>query len=530
MGSPVTHQVENSVDIKMARIILFLLAMLVASATADITTYDPPSIYKVSSVYELSVDDVSVPAVAYPGYDYAQLSMDEGGVTRFKITFKNSANINTYSITPKSLNIKPVVSGNTLTFSVKQAHYLILVINGQKEFVIVADPSETDVPASKGHGIYNVMDYGADNAGESLTQGVQKALDAAGKASGGIVYVPKGMFLIGNLIIPSKTSLYLAGGSILRFTGDPDDYKQLYNKPGLGPGTWWIQTAINSTDIKIYGRGTIDANGYDYQKGGHIAQVVVPVGTTRFTLDGPLIRESSFWTVVPTQSQDVQIQNVKILNRLDMVQNDGIDAVECTGVETRRVIAIANDDSFSTKTWPYDADDIFSAYPYAPRPQSDVSFTDCVAWTHCYGFKIGQGVYQYQQDITFQGGTVYKGAVGVGIDHKYGDGIARRITWKDIVVEGLGYTNLPGVSTWLAIIIELDGRGVGPIEDLLIENIRIYDLGKTSAPIKGYNSSVMVTNTHLNNIYLNDDTSPTTSESALKILHEHTLNTTITAS
>ncbi|QKX61404.1 uncharacterized protein TRUGW13939_08552 [Talaromyces rugulosus] len=507
----------------------FLFALWAALVTANITTYPPPSIYGVSSVYELSVNGVPVPAVAYPGYDYAQLSMDEDQNTKFAVTIKNGTAIDSYSITPKSLDIKASVSGDTLSFSVTKAYYLILKVNGQKEFVIVADPNETDVPPSSGQGIYNVMDYQADNTGTSLTSGVQDALNAAGKASGGIVYVPKGIFLVGNIIIPSRTSLYLAGGSVLRFTGNPADYNQLYNKPGLGPGTWWIQTAINSTDCKIYGRGTIDANGYGYQQGKHVAQVIVPVGTKRFIADGPLIRESSFWTIVPTQSEDVQLLNLKILNRLDMVQNDGIDAVECKGVETRRVIAIANDDSFSAKTWPYDADDIFSAYPYSPLPQSNISFTDCVAWTHCYGFKVGQGVYQYQENIVFEDGTVYKGAVGIGIDHKYGDGVARNVTWRNIVIEGLGYTNLPGVSTWLAILVELDGKSVGPIENLLMEDIRIYDLGKTSAPIKGYNSSVLVTNTNLNNIYLNDDTTPTTNMSALKILHMHTLDTTLTA-
>lgn len=509
--------------------VLFTLWTAVVTA-GNVTTYEPPSIYKVSSVYELSVNDVKVPAVAYPGYDYAQLSMDEGQNTTFAVTLKDGTDIDSYTITPKSLNIKPSVSGDTLTFSVPKAYYLILKVNGQKEFVIVADPNETDVPPSSGDGIFNVMDYNADDTGEKLTTAVQDALDAAEKASGGIVYVPKGLFLVGNIIIPSHTSLYLAGGSVLRFTGNPDDYNQTYNKPGLGPGTWWISTAINSTDCKIYGRGTIDANGYDYQKSKkHVAQVIVPVATKRFIADGPLIRESSFWTVVPTQSEDVQLLNLKILNRVDMVQNDGIDAVECKNVEARRVIAIANDDSFSTKTWPYDANDIFSAYPYSPLPQSNVSFTDCIAWTHCYGFKIGQGVYQYQEDILFEDGTVYKGAVGIGIDHKYGDGVARNITWRNIVVEGLGYANLPGVSTWLAILVEDDGRDVGPIENLLVEDIRIYDFGRTSAPIKGYNSSVLVTNTTLNNIYVNDSTTATTSMPDLKILHEHTLNTVLTA-
>ena len=50
---------------------------------------------------------------------------------------------------------------------------------------------------------------------------------------------------------------------MLRFTGDSSEYTTLYTKSDIGPGTWWIQTEFNSTDIKVYGRGTIDGNGYN---------------------------------------------------------------------------------------------------------------------------------------------------------------------------------------------------------------------------------------------------------------------------
>ncbi|TPX12707.1 uncharacterized protein E0L32_000884 [Thyridium curvatum] len=502
-----------------------LLTSVCASVCASVTTYPRPALYSASTDFSLTVGGTSVPTVKfYDGYDYAQLSMDEGKDTEYKITLSSGASISSYSISPKKLKIAATVSGSTLTFKVKKAYYLIVKINSLKEFVIVADPSETDKPASSGSGIFNVKDYNADNTGKTLNTGIQDALNAG---KGHIVYVPPGIYLTGNIVIPDGTSLYLAGGSVLRFTGNPADYKNMYYKPGLGYGTWWISTAINSNNIKIYGRGTLDANGYGYQNGRNVSQALVPAGTQNFVADGLLIRESSFWTVVPTQSNNVYLNNLKMLNRIDMKQNDGIDVVESTNVFTTRAIAIAHDDSFSTKTWPEDDNDIFKAYPYPPRPLSNVTFTDLVSWTRCYSFKVGQGVYNYQQGITFQDGVTYTAAVGLGVDHKFGDGVARDLTWKNIEIEALAGENMPGVATWMAIFVEISGRGIGPIENSLVENIRIYDLGAKDAWIKGYNSSCKVVNTKLKNIYLNDNTTPTTDLKALKVVHMNTLNTTI---
>ena len=39
-----------------------------------------------------------------------------------------------------------------------------------------------------------------------------------------IVYVAAAVYFIGNLVLPSKTSLYLASGAVLCFTGGPQDY------------------------------------------------------------------------------------------------------------------------------------------------------------------------------------------------------------------------------------------------------------------------------------------------------------------
>jgi hypothetical protein len=86
-------------------------------------------------------------------------------------------------------------------------------------------------------------------------------------------------------------------------------------------------------------------------------------------------------------------------------------------VVVRNSIGISLDDSFSTKTWPA-SEGISVKYPGSPQALNNVTFTNNLAWTDCYGFKVGQGVWEEQQNVRFEGGTVYDAAVGLGVHHK----------------------------------------------------------------------------------------------------------------
>lgn len=486
----------------------FLVVALAAIVSGTVISYPRPTIYNKSAFYTLKVNGVYQYTVSYAGYDYVQISMSEGTATEFRISAPTVSSITSYNITPKKLPITATTSGNELVFSVKDAHYLIVKINDLKEFIICADPLETDVPAASGTGIFNVMNHGADNTGAGITKGIQNALDAAGKKPGSTVYVPPGLYIIGNLIIPSQTSLYLAGGSVLRNTGIGSDYTTLYTKSGLLPGTWWIQTAFGSKDIKIYGRGTIDGNGYNSRiNNKFIADMVVPVDTTHFIFDGPLIRDSSFWALTPIQSTDVALKNVKILNRFDLGwEDDGIDVMESTNVRTVRAIAIARDDSFSTKTWPENRGTTVP-YPHPPMPLSDVMFDDCLAWTQAFGYKIGQGVYTPQSGVVFKNSVVYKGANGLGIHHREGTALVSDVTFYNMDIEHLS-GSAGGRGTWLTLWVENANAGVGPIKDIKINQINVRDKGDYNGYVWGYDSKSMVTDVTLQNIYMPGASAP----------------------
>ena len=496
--------------------LLTLLSILIVSIQGSYVTYRP-SLYGKSAHYSLKVNGTYMDTVNYAGYDYVQLSMDEGHPTEFRIAVTDQAKIDTYTISPRQLPIKPTVSGKELIFSVVDAHYLIVKINDEKELVILADPTETDVPNPSASNVYNVLNYGADNKGTSVTKGIQSAMDAAEKHPGSIVYVPPGVYLMGNLRLRNQTSLYLAGGSVLRFTAVATDYKTLFNKSDLFYGTWWIQTDIDTTDIKVYGRGTIDGNGYNTRQAKYLADLLVPVGTKNFKCDGVLVRDSSFWAVVPIQVEDALLTNIKILDRFDVTQDDGIDVCESQRVTVRRAIAIANDDSFSTKTWPYNTGTTVP-YPYAPRPLSDVVFDNCLAWTDCYGYKVGQGVFENQDDVTFQNSVVYNAGVGIGIDHKFGNQTANNINFDTIDIEAL-HGNSGGQATWLSVFVENVKAGVGNVTNLTVKNIRARAIGARNGFLQGFNASSIVKGVTLSDIYIGTSTTPATSLKQMKLLN-----------
>lgn len=499
------------------RYISILLPLFISAVLGGYVSYPRPSIYKKSNIFSLKINGTYMYTVGYTTeYDYVQLSLDEGPETEYRISLNDNTTITDYQISPLNLNIQATAQGNELVFSIKKAHYLIVKINSLREFVILADPAEANVPKSSGPGIYNVLDYNADATGAAITTGVQDAIDAAAKTPGSTVFVPPGLYLIGNLLVRDRTSLYLAGGAVLRFTGNPSDYKTLYTKSDLGPGTWWIQTEVGSTNIKIYGRGTIDGNGHATRQNKFMSSALVPVGTKNFVCDGILVRDSSFWAVIPTQTEDVTITNIKILDRFDVTQDDGIDVVESTNVTVRRAIAIANDDSFSAKTWQYNVGTTVP-YPYQPLPLSNVLFDDCFAWTFCYGWKIGEGVWQHQDGVTFQNSVGYRVGAGLGIHHKYGSNSASHISYRNMDIESM--KGAPGgQGGWLTVYVDDVKQGVGPVDHVYVKNVRVRSKGDTISIIRGVSDAAMVSTVTLTNVIMPGSDKPATSLSEMNIL------------
>ena len=491
------------------------------AAVAGTSIYPVPSIYQASSDYRLTVNGRSVPVQKYPGYDIAQFAMGVGDAT-LAVTKLNNTTVGAYRISPQRLGITGSISGATLTFTVHQDAYLIVKLDGRPNLVIAADPAESNRPPAGGSGIFNVRDapYQAQPGAGYVTGPFQQALDDAaawGLANGrqGTVYVPAGVYLLGNLYLRSNLALYLEPGAVLRYTGERDHYAIDGHKNSQGRDlTWFISTRYSSTNITIYGRGIVDGNGMASLQPGNLGvNLLAPIYTTGFTVDGITFRESSSWAVIPLRSSELTFRNVKLFNRFDMGEDDGIDVMESTNVTVSHAIGIGLDDPFSTKTWG-SAVDLYNTVPGTPQPLSGVTFDDLVTWTYCYGVKVGQGVYQPQSNVTFRHVVVYDAAVAIGVHHKYGTEPARGIRFEDIDVEQLSFSN-DGNRTWLALWTG-DTAGIGPITGVTISNVRLRTVGTTPARING-KPGAPITAVTLTQVYPPGSSTPATNLAQLGV-------------
>jgi len=513
--------IQNTMIQFRAGILLVLLLNILnlhafAAKPADVHVYPLPSIYKTSGVYQLKVNGVEVPVVSYTDqYDYAGFSMS-GLTANAEISLTDTGTeVTAFNISPQKFNINGTASGNKLSFSIAKGQYLIVKIGNNRELVITADAAERDKPLASGPGIFNITSapYSAKSSEQEMaTVALQKAIDDAAAYGNGIVYVPAGVYPVGNLHLKSNTRLYLEGGAVLLFSGHKKDYQMNARKASQNRDiTWWLYTDSGAHDIKIYGRGTLDGNGkYATEKEGFGNHILTLLNTRNFSLEGITIRNSGAWAVLPVRSRDMVFQDFKLYNRFDMGENDGIDVIESQNVLVRHAIGIGLDDPFSTKTWSQ-ATDIARNWPGRPKAQDNIRFEDCLSWTYCYGYKIGQGVLQDQSNIVFKNCVVYDAAVGIGVHHKWGNAAIYNVLFDGIDIEKLSHQN-DDHRTWLVFLMQNgDKTGSGPISGISVNNIRVRDQGNSPGKIRGLNDSIMIRNVSFKNVVMPDSESPATS-------------------
>lgn len=449
-------------------------------AAATIQSYPMPSIYSASSVFSLKADNTSIPVISYvPKYDYAEFSFS--GTVNIEVQVGEA--ITSYSISPLAKNITAGINGNKLTFTLSASTYVIVEINNLKRLVIAADPLETDIPAASGAGIHNVTHspYNADSTGATMaTAGIQKAIDDAHNRGGGIVYVPAGVYKCANLYLKSNVTLYLAGGSVIVGTGNGADYVTDFNKSSLGKdGTFFIRTTTGSHDITIRGRGTIDGKGMDMRLNSNfLNNLLVPMQTSNFTLDGIILRDGGFWAFMPVRSDNVVIKNYKGFQKMGHLEADALDINECQNVTVKHAIGISNDDTFSTKTWWQYG--MSANWPGTVENLDTVTFDDCLAWSKCVAFKIGMGTGQLQKNVIFKNSYVYECSRALVVDHSYQTAAVQNVTFYNMDIEKCNHTQFGNY--WFRVSSSSDG----PVNNVKFENINVRTVGSQTSILRGY--------------------------------------------
>jgi hypothetical protein len=495
---------SKETDAKIVRVLsmnplrrFFLAPLLTGMLFLRVLAGAPPDIYplgaddQASETFTLRANALPVPVLAHTArYDYAYFSAD-GAVT---LTLTVHEPVRTWQISPRALAIPAKVDGPQVTFTLPRAMYVIVKINDLKEIAIAVDPREHDAPLPAGHGIYNVSaaPYAADSTGRVLvTARLQRAIDDAHAAGGGIVYLPNGTFLSASLMLRSHVALYLAGGAVLRSSGEPGRFTDCYRKHSLNMnGTWFLSTEPGSEDIRIFGRGTIDGNARELRgKNHYLNNLVVPLQTSHFSIEGVVLRDSGLWGLIPTRSDHVVIRDTKHFNEADQFfEDDAVDIIECQDVLVSRTFAISEDDAYSTKTWAKDTD-IAANWPGEPEELRDVVFENCLAWSRCAAFKVGFGNFQPQRRILFRNSTAYRCMRAVALNHSWGTAPTENVTFESIVGEGFQPRERDREKCrWL----DINTGAEGAVVNTVLRHITMTQAGYEPSRIEGFSATAKI--------------------------------------
>lgn len=201
--------------------------------------------------------------------------------------------------------------------------------------------------------IYYPENFGAKADGKNKDTGfIQAAIDEAFKNGGGKVVFSSGrVYYSGGIQIKSGVELHFEIGSKLLASVDLEDYISPAALAGSTPEDYDFardKTAyafiygFEAHRCALTGLGSVDGNcmafvektnEYHYAGKYYPRPAMIYIENSRhITFDSVTLEGAPFWTLHPAGCYDVQISGIRILNRLDVANSDGIDPDHCKNV------------------------------------------------------------------------------------------------------------------------------------------------------------------------------------------------------
>lgn len=268
---------------------LVVLAAAVGEAEAKVTVYPTPQGATPAKDFQVRVDGRELFVYDSKVAAFSQFSFS--GKAHVSVTPQRT--FERVDIRPKNDAIEYAVENQTIHFDLERPCRLSIELDGdiKRPLFLFADPPEKDVPEP---GDENVRYFEAGKIHEA-----------------------------GEIVLASNETLYIAGGAIVR-------------------GRICAQNARN---IRIQGRGILDATGRDFK-----TNMVRLSGCTDVEMSGVVLLNSYGWTLVPMKSKNVKIDNVKIIGWRD--NDDGIDVVGCENLAVTNCFVRTKDDCIAVKASP----------------------------------------------------------------------------------------------------------------------------------------------------------------------------------
>lgn len=230
---------------------------------------------------------------------------------------------------------------------------------------------ETERPDSARLGRrYVVTDYGVQRDSLLLqTEALQAVIDRAAREGGGVVVIPRGVFLSASLFFRPGTHLWLERGAVLKGSDDIGDFPVVRTRIE-GRTIDYFPALVNADSLDgftIAGEGTLDGNGLRYWKSfwkrravdrkcTNIAELrprlLYLSNCTNARVDGITIRNSPFWSTHYYRCAYLKLTDLRITSPYEPVKSPSTDAIDldvCHDVLIKGCYLSVNDDAIALK-------------------------------------------------------------------------------------------------------------------------------------------------------------------------------------
>ncbi|MGA2620106.1 MAG: glycosyl hydrolase family 28 protein [Thermoguttaceae bacterium] len=341
----------------MYRTLLVVLCVLLAAraAAAEVVTYPVTPGMPISGDFKVSADGKPVAVYTVKtlhGESASYGSFDFGGQATVAVHSTRPAA--KARILPVSFGLTPAIEGDTITFTLDRPRNLTIEVAGiERVLHLFANPMETSRPKP---------------------------------GDPGVIYFGPGVHDLATLTVSSDTTLYLAGGAVLRGIIPPSE-KPIQESNWMHNKVYQNFIQLNGAkNVRICGRGVVDLGGLPWH-----ARTAIVLGDARnVNVEGITFLDAPAWVVAMFGSRDVRVDNVKEICRRE--NSDGVDVCNSQNVLVENSFLRNNDDEVCVKT----------TAPAPAQPSRNILVRNCVVWNErARGLGITSETRRDVSDVTF---------------------------------------------------------------------------------------------------------------------------------